>query len=74
MTSIFNHNQKLKPSADPQTPRVRISARITTQAHDAIIELQRRHRRTTGKALRLWEVLDAAVLDYAKEKGIERRA
>ena len=51
--------------------RVRLTARITLAAYDAIAELQRRYRRRTGKALRLWQVLDTAVIDYAKKQGIE---
>ena len=70
MTSLFRSDRHQQPSVAAQASRVRITARISAQAHDAIIELQRRHRRKTGKALRLWEILDTAVLDYAKEKGL----
>ena len=55
----------------PKVSRVRLTARITVTAYDAIAELQRRYRRRTGKALRLWQVLDRAVIDYAKRQGIE---
>ena len=51
--------------------RVRLTARVTLAAYDAITEIQRRHRRRTGRALRLWEVLDAAIVAYAKRQGIE---
>jgi len=51
--------------------RVKLTARVTLDAYDAITELQRRHRRRTGRALRLWEVLDAAIVAYAKRQGIE---
>ena len=51
--------------------RVRLTARVTLDAYDAITEIQRRYRRKTGRALRLWEVLDAAVIAYAKRQGIE---
>ena len=50
---------------------MQLTAGITLAAYDAIVELQRRHRRRTGKALRLWQVLDTAVIDYAKRQGIE---
>jgi hypothetical protein len=73
MTSLFKHNQTLKQASAAQAPRVRVSARVSAGAHDAIIELQRRHRRRTGKALRLWEILDAAVLDYAQANGVRRQ-
>ena len=51
--------------------RVRLTARVTLAAYDAITEIQRRHRRRTGRALRLWEVLDAAIIAYAQGRGIE---
>ena len=51
-------------------PRVRLTTRVTLAAYDAITEMQRRHRAGTGKALRLWEVLSDAVVDYAERKGI----
>jgi hypothetical protein len=44
---------------------------VTLAAYDAITELQRRYRRKTGRALRLWEVLDAAIIAHAKEEGVE---
>ena len=51
-------------------PRVRLTARVTLDAYDAITEIQRRHRRKTARALRLWEVVDAAIIAYAKRQGI----
>ena len=53
-----------------RVPRVRLTTRVTLAAYDAITEIQRRHRKGTGKALRLWEVLSDAVVDYAERKGI----
>ena len=61
--------QEKKPGA--KVARVKLTARVTLDAYDAITELQRRHRRRTGRALRLWEVLDAAIVAYAKRRGIE---
>ena len=58
-----------KPEAE--VPRVKLTARVTLDAYDAITEIQRRHRRKTGRALRLWEVLDAAIVAYAKRRGIK---
>jgi hypothetical protein len=51
--------------------RVKLNARVTQAAYNVITEIQRRHRIQTGRALRLWEVVDAAILDYAKRQGIE---
>ena len=56
--------------SDTRVPRVRLTTRVTLAAYDAITEIQRRHRKGTGKALRLWEVLSDAVVDYAERKGI----
>ena len=61
--------QQKKPETEVR--RVRLTARVTLDAYDAITEIQRRYRRKTGRALRLWEVLDAAIVAYAKRQGIE---
>jgi hypothetical protein len=58
--------QGKKPEA--KVARVKFTARVTLDAYDAITELQRRHRRRTGRALRLWEVLGAAIVAYAKRQ------
>jgi hypothetical protein len=50
--------------------RVKLTARVTLEAYNAIIEMQRRHRTRTGRALRIWEVIDAAIIAYAKRQGI----
>jgi hypothetical protein len=47
-----------------------LTAQVTLAAYDAISEIQRRHRHETGKALRLWEIVDASIRIYAKNKGI----
>ena len=72
MTRLFKDlNQKHPPQ--PRESRVRINARVSPPAYDAIIEIQRRHRRQTGKVLHLWQILDAAILSYAKTNGIKIR-
>ena len=65
-------------ASDPQqeepeskVSRVKLTARVTLAAYDVITEIQRRHRRRTGRALRIREILDAAIIAYAKEEGIE---
>lgn len=55
-------------NAEPQ--RIKLTARLSPQAYDAICELQHRHRRQTGKALPLWRVLDAAIMAYAQTHRI----
>jgi hypothetical protein len=68
---IYFSKQQKKPKTEGQ--RVKLTARITLAAYDAITEVQRRHRRKTGKALRLWEVLNAAIIAYANKQGIRVR-
>ena len=56
------------PETEPQ--RIKLTARLTLTAYDAIAEIQRRYRRKTGRALPLWKVLDAAIIAYAKKQGV----
>ena len=51
--------------------RIALTARLSLDAYDAITEIQRHHRRKTRKHKCLWEILDAAILAYAKEQRIE---
>ena len=69
---VFTHHVTNKPrreNVQGRAQRVRLTAQVTLAAYDAISEIQRRHRHETGKALRLWEILDAAIRTYAKNKG-----
>ncbi len=50
--------------------RIALTARLSLDAYDAITEIQRQYRRKTGRHKCLWEVLDAAVIAYAKKQGI----
>ena len=65
MSDIRPENQKAK------LQRIALTARLSLDAYDAITEIQRHHRRTTGRHKCLWEVLDAAIIAYAKGQGIE---
>ena len=70
---VFTTHMTDKPRqkhAETEASRVRLTAQVTLSAYDAIAEIQRRHRHETGKALRLWEILDAAIRTYAKKQGI----
>ena len=70
---VFTNQMTDKPrreNAQGRALRVRLTAQVTLAAYDAISEIQRRHRHKTGKALRLWEILDAAIRTYAKKQGI----
>jgi hypothetical protein len=46
--------------------RVALTARLSFQAYDAITELQHQHRISTGRYLPLWNLLDAAIVAYAR--------
>ena len=58
-------NQKAK------LQRIALTARLSLNAYDALTEVQRQHRRKTGRHKCLWEVLDAAIIVYAKQQGID---
>ncbi len=64
----MSDNLAKKHQAEPQ--RIKLTARLSLPAYDAIAEIQRRHRRQTGRALPLWQVLDAAITSYAKTQGL----
>ena len=77
-TSLKTHNDGLLSMHDEQdnnnfskSRRVALTARFSLQAYDAITEIQRLYRRRTGRHKCLWEVLDAAVIAYAKQQGID---
>ena len=59
--------ERKTPETEPQ--RIKLTARLSLPAYDAITEIQRHYRRKTGRALPLWKVLDAAIVAYAKELG-----
>ena len=67
-TSMRDEKQET-PETEPQ--RIKLTARLTLSAYDAIAEIQHRHRRKTGRALPLWKVLDAAIIAYAEKQGIK---
>lgn len=56
-----------------KSDRVALTVRLSLQAYDAITELQRKYRKNTGKYLPLWKLLDSAIVDYARQKGIKFR-
>ena len=63
--------KKKSKQARRELGQVKLTARVTLAAYNAITEIQRRHRVQTGQALRLWEVVDAAIVDYARRQDIE---
>ncbi len=58
-----------KPEAE--VDRVKLTARVTIVAYDAITDIQRHHRRKTGRHQPLWKIVDAAVKAYARQQGVE---
>lgn len=56
-----------KNTIEPKVQRVKLTASISLEAYDLISELQRSHRRETGRALSLWKIVDAAIRAYAKK-------
>ena len=66
-------NMVLNQSENQKTnqQRIALTARLSLDAYDSITEIQRRYRRKTGRHKCLWEVLDAAIITYAKEQGID---
>ena len=66
------HSMPSKPQqkAKPEVERVKVTAFITWAAYEAITDIQRCHRRQTGKAMRLWQILDVAVRVNAQQQGI----
>ena len=58
-----------KQTTQAQAPKnVHITADITRQALQVILDLQRRHRLATGKALPKWKVISEALVLYGKTK------
>ncbi len=68
----FSHmanKKKNKPETRPS--RVAMTARLSLEAYDAIIQLQRQHRAKTGRALPIWKVIDEAIKAHAEKQGIK---
>ena len=65
----MHEKQKNRIEAGPQ--RVRLTVHVSVSAYDVLSEAQRRHRREHGKALPLWRIINAAIIDYAKRERIK---
>ena len=53
---------------------VRLTVQLSLTAYDAVYQLQQKHRVQRGKAIPKWRILDAAVKQYAKAKGIQTKS
>ncbi len=67
--ALMPDEKRAVPESEPQ--RIKFTARLSLSAYDAIAEIQRHHRRKTGRALPIWKILDAAILAYARGQGIK---
>ncbi len=65
----MSNNQKNQPEIRPK--RVALTARLSLEAYDAIVQLQRQHRAKTGRALPIWKIIDTAVNAYAEKQNIQ---
>ena len=61
-------DNKQKNDALPQ--QIKLTARLSLPAYDALTEIQRQHRRKTGRAIPLWRILSSAIIAYATKQGI----
>lgn len=58
----------LKPK--PKATLLKLTTLITPDAFDTIGEIQRKHRRKTGKKLAMWKIVDTAILAYGEKQNI----
>ena len=53
--------------------RVRMTVQLSAEAYHAVAEMQRKYRVRTKRAKPTWQIIDAAVKAYAKQRGIKIR-
>jgi hypothetical protein len=53
--------------------RLRLTTRLSLTAYDALTEIQRSHRLETGRSVPRWRIIDTAIKNYAKGKGIKTK-
>ena len=58
--------KKKENKADKAPKRIRMTVHLSLSAYDVLTELQRQHRLKTGKALPIRQIIDAAIINYAK--------
>jgi len=66
-----NMSDKRAENQQTKLQRIALTARLSLNSYDAITEIQQQYRRRTGRHKCLWEILDAAIIAYAKGQGIE---
>ncbi len=64
-------SEKQQQTAPANRQHVRLTVQLSLTAYDAVNQIQREHRVQQGKAIPKWRILDAAVKQYAKAKGIQ---
>jgi len=64
--TLYEMFKKNKNRADQEPQRIRMTVHLSLSAYDVLTELQRQHRLKTGKALPIRQIIDAAIINYAK--------
>ena len=64
------HKQQSNKEAS-KSDRVRMTVQLSAEAYQAISEIQRKYRVRTKRAKPTWQIIDAAVKAYAKQRGIK---
>jgi hypothetical protein len=59
-----------KPKEPEPKPLTKLTTLVTYDALDAIDDIQRHYRRTTGKRLPIWKIVDEAILAYAEKRRL----
>ena len=54
-----------------EAQQLRLTTRLSLTAYNALTEIQRSHRLETGRAVPRWQIIDKAIKNYAKRKGIK---
>ena len=68
-TTHMPTSQRKGSEAKSEPKRIRLTVQLTTDAYNAISDLQTNYRAKTGKALPAWQVIDKAIVAYAQRQG-----
>lgn len=56
--------------AERRPPAIRLTVQLSVAAYRAVTEIQQRHLFAQGRALPKWQIIDAAVKQYAEKQGV----
>lgn len=68
-TIYMPESDKMGSESQSEPKRIRLTVQLTIDAYNAISNIQRDHRAKTGKALPAWQVIDKAIVAYAKRQS-----